>query len=379
MASTKYVSKEMSSLDGATDRARRAKSIPQTPASITYRKIIQGDTTTSPITPATTPNVSTKASNQIETPTSNIQSIYDKYIQQLNQQKLSAKNEAYLSSERSKNYVNNLLKSQGLGNSGMTESSQLGVANQYQKALAQANAQYGSGVESAELQKQSGQANYEASLLNAIGSSISQGTMSSEEIDNIVGQYKGALSAENQQLLDIYANAAKSGQTSSLTPVEQSAAITEAKAQGYTSADDISNYIKDKYGISNTEIENIKNVISQSTESIENWKSIIETAQNQEGLKWHNINVPGSVRNISNSLPRIDQNEASDVYINEFMTLAKNNKIPNGTIVDMNYEGGEDYFVYFDGKFYNLNRDAATAKGNIKTLEELKNIKTLEE
>lgn len=365
MASTKYVNKEMSSLDGATDRARRAKSIPATPAIATYRNIIPGTT-------ATSPNISSESASQIEDTTSNIQSVYDKYIQQLNQQKLSAKNEAYLSSERSKNYVNNLLKAQGLGQSGIAQSSALGLTNQYQKALTQANAQYGQGVEKAELQKQSSQSAYETSLLNAIGNSIRQGTMSSEEIDNLIGQYKGALSSENQQLLDIYASAAKSGQTTSLTPVETNAAITEARNQGYTSADDIANYIKDRYGITETEIEDIKEVASGTIDSIENWKSIIDTAKNQEGLKWHDINVPGSVRNISNSLPRIDQNEASDVYINEFMTLAKNNKISNGTIVDMNYEGGENYFVYFDGKFYNLNTDVAKAKGNIKTLEELK-------
>lgn len=291
---------------------------------------------------------------------SSIQTTYDKYLQQLKTQKISAKNEAFVSAERSKNYVTNLLKAQGLGQTGLSQSTGLGLTNQYQKALSEANAQYSQGTLQAQYNKDISQQQQESSLLGQLQSSIESGNYSTTELDELSNQYKGQLSLENQQALELYINSAKS-LYQNLTPTETQSVIEEANAQGYTASKDIAEYAKSRYGVSDDEATEIVNTITQTkVNTIENAKNIWGSELDKADK--YSMNSTGTSAKILAKLFSTDRNKKGEEFIKTWITEAKNGNIPEGTVVDMNLGTGKDFYVYINGTFYDISRTQVSNK-----------------
>lgn len=323
----------------------------------------------------TTPNGTTPPPNMQTEQPSAIKTAYDSYIEQLQGQQLNSKNEAYIAQERAKSYIGNLLKSQGYGGTGLAQSTQLGLTGQYQRALSGANQQYSQGVQQAEENKLVMQQEQENKIMGGLQDSISQGNLSKEQIDELANQYRGSLSPENQQILDIYIESAKKG-TGTITPAMEQQAIEEAKGQGYASNEDIADYIEQTYGITQEQKENIAqgNVKSTATtQALEQWNPTI-TGKSSFEASTDNTTINREWRKVADVVygnKKVTETDSS--FIKSWLVLGAQGKIPDGAVVDMNYGNYNKWFVYVDGKFYNITTKEAKAKGATfyKTQEDL--------
>lgn len=245
--------------------------------------------------------------NQNQTPTA--KNMYDTYLEQLSTQKANAKNEAYVANENSKRYLDNTLKQQGLSNTGMNETSKLGLASMYQQSLSNINNNYNNDVLNA-------QQNY----FQNQNSELNNELLKMQNQENLVGQY--------QSLMQQYGNEGKIDE------------LNKLKEQ-YTNSDlhDLYKAQLDlQYGASNNQAD------------------LYEIADKIDG---NNYVEPSSTnaKDIFSALgfektPFDYQDEDSRQYkaVNYFLNHLSDYE---GKTVDLNYGAGKGYVVYVkNGKVY---------------------------
>ena len=232
-------------------------------------------------------------------------------LNNLQQQRVDANNQASLAYQQAQKYGNSQLAMQGLNNTGLSESSTTGLLNTYANVLARNNQDYYSGVN--QTYKDLADANLE----------------SSQQLNNeLLRQQENKQLEEKQILSDAIANAPDL---------------------------DVLNKYMEAYG-KNLD-PNLNILYNMKVKELENQEQ--ETLKPYYGIASDAVGIDPSKINASTfAYKGSGTSGKQDKHLDLVLKNIRWGYIKNGDVVDLNLGEGSDNYIYFNGMLYKTNKKA---------------------
>ena len=245
--------------------------------------------------------------------------------QNYNQQRTDQQRQASLALQQGQKYIPTQLQAMGLGNTGLSETSQVGLMNTYANVLNQANRDYATNMN--QMYQDLASANREsAQNLDA-------------QLEAYEQQKENKAEQTVQEQYNILANA--------ISNIEDSDLLAKYM-ETYKNVADPNLQMQYDYK---------QNILKQYADAQEEQK-ILESLNRQYGITEDTEQYvaseisPSTFKFIGYRKPDSDQSKAIN-YIKEYAS-----EIENGTVVDVNVGAGNDTYLVYNGKLYKVNRKA---------------------
>ena len=245
--------------------------------------------------------------------------------QNYNQQRMDQQNQASLLYQQGQKYAPGQLKAMGLGNTGLSETSQVGLMNTYANILNQANRDYATNIN--QMYQDLASANRE----------------SAQNLDAQLQAYEQQKENKAQQSVqeqyNILANA--------ISNIEDSDLLAKYM-ETYKNVVDPNLQMQYDYK---------QNILKQYADAQEEQR-VLESLNRQYGITEDTEQYvasdisPSTFKFIGYRNPDSNQSKAIN-YIKEYAS-----EIPNGTVVDVNVGAGNNTYLVYNGKLYKVDRNA---------------------
>ena len=319
---------------------------------------------------------------------------YENYIKELDAQKVSAENEIAIAEQNTQKYLDNYLKQQGIYGSGLGSTLALGnvvQANQNRNALTQAynaskNEAYQNYQDSITEYFEQYNQNQLEEAITKIDNLVANGA-TKEEIQEYLSDYQNDndLDSDTKDYINEYLNDF-SGATSwsdSRDEAVNSIAQLILNSDNQVLINNLSK-IADKFRNSKTydeyneALEEYEKLVQNEALAGQNVNEIIDSNLTNSNL---NSNSAKNIKTLKEFYDLMDtgimvgatHGGKQDDLATKVLTNAKNDKLNNNIIIDINYGGGEDYILYSNGVFYSLGDSIPSQYSNLKVYDE-KNI-----
>lgn len=264
--------------------------------------------------------------------------------------------------EQAEKYMPNQLQQAGLGNVGTSESSQIGIQNQYMRGVGGINQQAIQNLNEVQRQYLQNKMGIEQQYLSGVqeeerntiatkqaqANNLLANATSLKDIETIKKKYGDVLKDDYSQI--------------NLNKQTQELAINELTSE-LANVTDYNKYqgVLDKYKqyLDSDDFNQLQDAITKQVED--------EKLQAEYGITPNTERVPLDQANPKSFGEFADSSGKQASWVNDVITKARRGKVPNGTVIDFNYGAGKPAkYIYINGTFYKT--DKKVSKGWSKGL-----------